>query len=148
MKTQDLQNPSLWSISQDIDGNKKQKKETLKNTYANKILEILHPKFVHPYANITRTTFSTLFLEELIQLHVFLIDGILLSPTTGLRFPCPITTPLSQSRCRYDYKLGMIEYISTFGYKFPRQPCSYTPALLESVANYCEHIRANSYTHK
>lgn len=53
-------------------------KTSLVDEYIQKIHNILHPKFEHSYAQMTRSTYKRLHLQELMHLHAFLENGMLL----------------------------------------------------------------------
>lgn len=104
------------------------------------VCDILHTNFQHPYAPIKKTTLLTIRALELTHIYSFLTNKII-SPEISIQRPsCPIKSLYHQSLATYDYKQSMMKYISNFGYEFRNSnPCEYSPAFLEALANYCEY---------
>jgi len=113
-------------------------KESLQKKWVQKVSDILHPDFHHPHAPIKEHTMRRICTSELVSLAIFLLGDDAVSKNLQQRPECPIKSPRHQSSATYDYKQAMIEYISGFGHKFHKEPCSYPPAFLEALANYCE----------
>lgn len=92
-------------------------------------------------APIKKTTLSTLSARESVYLHDFLTNHSIVSEIHNIseRPVCPVVCHKSQSAGRSDYKKAMMLYISGFGYEFMNEnPCGYSPAFLEALANYCD----------
>lgn len=113
------------------------------------ISDILDWKFYHRYAPISKNALVRVHVPELIDLHNFLTGTIIGSKDLLTRPPCPIQWQNHHSAARYDYKLAIVQYISTFGFQLTSQnPCNYNPAFLEALANYCEHAVKNEKIEK
>ncbi len=108
---------------------------------------LINGNYQHEFAKLTNNSINTLKLNDLVCVYKLIITKIMetTSETTNTRTIvrpiCPIISPEKINQAKADYKLSMIAYLAQFGiYLTENAPCNYAPALLESLANYCEKI--------
>lgn len=121
----------------------KQRSISRKEIVVADVHKILHSEFHHKHAPIRKTTLNSIDVDELTSLCSFLTREIVAHPGLRESFKrpyCPVTGPNHQSQATHSYKKAMINYISRFGFDLSWAPCSYLPAFLEAMANYCESM--------
>lgn len=104
------------------------------------------PELQHEFVNFSKNTLRVISTEELGRIINFLVSRSLnIDRRTNQkkymieRPICPITNIKKLNQAKAEYKIAMITYITQFGIELTgNAPCNYTPALLESLANYCE----------
>ena len=105
------------------------------------------PELQHEFITFSKNTLRVLSTEELRRIINFLVSRSLNIHYRDLnqkiysikRPVCPITSIKKLNQAKAEYKIAMITYIAQFGIELiGNAPCNYTPAFLESLANYCE----------
>jgi hypothetical protein len=112
------------------------------------IFDILNDeKLNHQNTTLGKHALWAMEIAKLLNIYNFLLQWVLSINDNQIsqRPECPVKHVKQQNQATMWYKNNMVQYIEQFWLKLEWNPCSYTPGVLERIANQCDLILKKSW---